>query len=145
MNNRLKSYAVLEFYAVAATRFLLTIRGTKQKDLYQAMGAYSSTTSALLNCKLNWNVSYLTSVCDLFGIEPDELFRIGRILHKGPPVVPEPKIIVGTKPGSLERFARLYDRAALGPWLPKVYDAQAASAWSPPWWTWRAGWWKTRP
>jgi hypothetical protein len=131
MKDRLKPYVAIEYYAVLATRFLLIIRGVKQKDLYLAMGAYSSTTSALLNCKLNWNVNYLTVVCELFRITPDEFFRLGRILHQGLPEYPAPEELAGTKAGSLARFGRLYDRASLGTWLPQVHSAEQAAAWSP--------------
>lgn len=128
LKDRLKDYAPVELYASEAYNFLLVVRGTKQKDL----GFDVTTLSALLRRKLNWNVRYITVVSEAFKLEPDQFLQVGRVLYKGLHPRPSPDDLAGTKPGSLERFARLYDRAALGTWLPKVYDAQAASAWSPP-------------
>lgn len=38
--------------------------------------------------------------------------------------------LVGTKPGSFERFRRLYDRASLKTWVPQAHSPERAAAWS---------------
>lgn len=125
-------FSDLECYAVSATDFLILVRGMKQLEVNNGAGLPKGLLNLLLRGHRNWNLGDVDSVGTFFGLHPDEFIRIGRIVHRGLPPYPAPDELAGTKPGSLERFARLYDRAALGTWLPKVYDAQAASAWSPP-------------
>lgn len=139
MNQSTEKITSLERYAAEATRFLIPLRGVKGKDVHGYMrisGGYtcdlSGLFSNLLNLTRNWNTGHLAAVYSFFGLHPDEFIRIGRVVHQGLPPYPAPEELTGTKPGSQGRFARLYDRASLGTWLPKVYDAQAASAWSPP-------------
>lgn len=139
MTRKSEKVAALEQCAAQATRFLISLRGVKGKDVHEYMresGGYTSTLSGLfsnlLNLTRSWNIDHLTAICSFFDLEPDEFLRVGRILCNGVPPYPAPEELSGTKPGSRERFALLYERAAQGTWLPKVYDARAAAAWSPP-------------
>ena len=139
MNTHTEAFTAMELYAVSATRFLIALRNVRGKDVHEYMrttGGYTSGNlsglfSNLLNLSKNWSLAHLAAVYSYFSLEPDEFFRVGRVIHRGLPEYPSGEELAGTKPGSFERFRRLYDRASLGAWVPQVHPAEKAAAWSP--------------
>lgn len=127
-----QTFSKMESYAVAATDGLIAFRGLKQYEVNDGAGLPKNLLNMLPRGHRAWNLENVEALCNFFDLEPDEFFRIGRIFCNGLPPYPASDELLGTKPGSRERFALLYERAALGTWLPKVYDAKAAAAWSPP-------------
>lgn len=124
-------FSRMEFYAVAATDGLVAFRGLKQLEVNQGAGLPGGLLNLLLRGPRKWNLENIEALCYFFGIEPDEFFRVGRIIHARLSEQSPNEYLVGTKPGSFERFRRLYDRASLGTWVPQVHPAAKAAAWSP--------------
>ena len=139
MDTRMNAFTAMELYAVDATRFLIALRNVRGKDVHEYMrmkghytsGSLSGLFSNLLNLSKNWNLDHLEAVYTYFNLEPDVFFRVGRIIHRGLPEYPAPDDLTGTKPGSFERFRRLYDRASLKTWVPQAHSPERAAAWSP--------------